>query len=220
MFSKNVWIVPDNSKNRTQLFFRRSGSEAIEPPDVGLYSSVYLPTEDDSMEHLVLTVLAPDKPGQVERIAQCIAEQGGNWLESRLMRLAGQFAGILRVGVPAEAHDALLAALQALASQGIRVLVAEAGIEQSCTWKPIAMELVGNDRPGIVRDITRLLSEQGVNVERLVTEVRPAPMSSESLFHADALLAVPLTLSLASLQARLESLADDLMVELVLRSED
>ena len=172
------------------------------------------------MEHLVLTVLAPDKPGRVERIAQCIAEQGGNWLESRLMRLAGQFAGILRVGVPAEAHDALLAALQALASQGIRVLVAEAGIEQSCTWKPIAMELVGNDRPGIVRDITRLLSEQGVNVERLVTEVRPAPMSSESLFHADALLAVPLTLSLASLQARLESLADDLMVELVLRSED
>lgn len=172
------------------------------------------------MEHLVLTVLAPDKPGQIERIAQCIAEQGGNWLESRLMRLAGQFAGILRVGVPAEAHDALLAALQALASQGIRVLVAEAGIEQSCTWKPIAMELVGNDRPGIVRDITRLLSEQGVNVERLVTEVRPAPMSSESLFHADALLAVPLTLSLASLQARLESLADDLMVELVLRSED
>lgn len=172
------------------------------------------------MEHLVLTVLAPDKPGQVERIAQCIAEQGGNWLESRLMRLAGQFAGILRVGVPAEAHDALLAALQALASQGIRVLVAEAGIEQSCTWKPIAMELVGNDRPGIVRDITRLLSELGVNVERLVTEVRPAPMSSESLFHADALLAVPLTLSLASLQARLESLADDLMVELVLRSED
>lgn len=172
------------------------------------------------MEHLVLTVLAPDKPGQVERIAQCIAEQGGNWLESRLMRLAGQFAGILRVGVPAEAHDALLAALQALASQGIRVLVAEAGIEQSCTWKPIAMELVGNDRPGIVRDITRLLSEQGVNLERLVTEVRPAPMSSESLFHADALLAVPLTLPLASLQGRLESLADDLMVELVLRSED
>ena len=71
-----------------------------------------------------------------------------------------------------------------------------------------------------MRDITRLLSEQGVNVERLVTEVRPAPMSSESLFHADALLAVPLTLSLASLQGRLESLADDLMVELVLRSED
>ena len=135
--------------------------------------------------------------------------------------MAGQFAGILRVAVPAEAYDELVDALQGLSAQGIRVLIAESGVEQSCTWKPIAMELVGNgnDRPGIVRDITRLLAEQGVNLERLVTEVRPAPMSSEPLFHAEAILAVPLTLSLEVLQARLETLADDLMVELVLRSE-
>ena len=64
------------------------------------------------MDHLVLTVIAPDKAGQVERIAQCIAEHGGNWLESRLSRMAGQFAGILRVAVPAEAYDELVDALQ------------------------------------------------------------------------------------------------------------
>ena len=172
------------------------------------------------MNHLVITVFAPDKAGQVERIAQCIAEHGGNWLESRMSRMAGQFAGILRVGVPAEAHDELIAALHGLAPDGIRVLIAESGIEQSCTWKPIAMELVGNDRPGIVRDITRVLTEQGVNLERLVTDVRPAPMSNEPLFHAEAILAVPLTLSLEVLQARLETLADELMVGLELRPED
>ena len=172
------------------------------------------------MNHLVITVFAPDKAGQVERIAQCIAEHGGNWLESRMSRMAGQFAGILRVGVPAEAHDELIAALHGLAPDGIRVLIAESGIEQSCTWKPIAMDLVGNDRPGIVRGITRVLTEQGVNLERLVTDVRPAPMSNEPLFHAEAILAVPLTLSLEVLQARLETLADELMVELELRPED
>ena len=172
------------------------------------------------MNHLVITVFAPDKAGQVERIAQCIAEHGGNWLESRMSRMAGQFAGILRVGVPAEAHDELIAALHGLAPDGIRVLIAESGIEQSCTWKPIAMDLVGNDRPGIVRDITRVLTEQGVNLERLVTDARPAPMSNEPLFHAEAILAVPLTLSLEVLQARLETLADELMVELELRPED
>ncbi|KJK16416.1 glycine cleavage system protein R [Pseudomonas sp. NPDC087612] len=172
------------------------------------------------MDHLVLTVIAPDKAGQVERIAQCIAEHNGNWLESRMSRMAGQFAGILKVAVPAESYDELVEALKALIKHDIRVLIAESGIEPSCTWKPIAMELVGNDRPGIVRDITRLLAEQGVNVERLTTEVRPAPMSSEPLFHADALLAVPLTLSLEVLQGKLEALADDLMVELNLRPED
>ncbi|MEB0041794.1 MULTISPECIES: ACT domain-containing protein [unclassified Pseudomonas] len=172
------------------------------------------------MDHLVITVFAPDQPGQVERIAECIAGHGGNWLESRMSRLAGQFAGVVRVGVPAESHDAMLDALQALSAHGIRVLVAQSEIEQSCVWKPIAMELVGNDRPGIVRDITRVLAEQGVNLERLVTSVSPAPMSSELLFHAEAILGVPLTLSLEVLQKRLETLADDLMVELVLKTEE
>ena len=37
---------------------------------------------------------------------------------------------------------------------------------------------------------------------------------------AKAILAVPLTLSLEVLQARLETLADELMVELELRPED
>jgi len=176
--------------------------------------------EEWRVDHLVLTVIAPDKAGQVERIAECIAEHNGNWLESRMSRMAGQFAGILRVAVPAESYDELVGALKALSKYDIRVLIAESGIEPSCTWKPIAMELVGNDRPGIVRDITRLLAEQGVNLERFSTDVRPAPMSSEPLFHADALLAMPLTLSLESLQAKLEALADDLMVELKLRPEE
>ncbi|WP_445571223.1 glycine cleavage system protein R [Pseudomonas sp. E102] len=171
------------------------------------------------MDHLVITVFAPDKPGQVERIAQCIAEHGGNWLDSRMSHLAGQFAGILRLSAPADSHEELIEALQGLSAHGIRVLIAENAIEESCTWKPIAMELVGNDRPGIVRDITRLLSEQGVNVERLITQVRPAPMSSELLFHAEAILGVPLTLSLDTLQACLETLADELMVELKFSDE-
>lgn len=171
------------------------------------------------MDHLVLTVIAPDQPGLVEKVAQCVAGHGGNWLESRMSRMAGQFAGILRVAVPAEAYDELVAALHDLATQGIRVLVAESGIEPSCSWKPIHLDLVGNDRAGIVRDITGLLAELGVNLERLTTEVAPAPMSSEPLFHAEALLAVPLSLTLDALQAKLEDLADDLMVELKLRPE-
>lgn len=170
------------------------------------------------MDHLVLTIIAPDQPGLVERIALCIVAQNGNWLESRMSRMAGQFAGILKVAVPDASREPLVGALQALS--GIRVQVAESGDEPSCTWKSIHLDLIGNDRPGIVRDITRLLAEHGVNLERLATEVVPAPMSSELLFHAEALLAVPLSLSLDLLQDKLETLADDLMVEMNLRSED
>nr|WP_165441087.1 MULTISPECIES: ACT domain-containing protein [Pseudomonas] len=173
-----------------------------------------------TVDHLVVTLVAPDKPGQVERIARCIAEHGGNWLESRMSRMAGQFAGILKVGVEAENYDDLIKALNGLSAHGIRMLLAESVVETTDTTRMISMELVGNDRPGIVRDITRLLAGQGVNVEHLITNVSPAPMSSELLFHADAVLGVPQDLSLDDLQTALETLADDLMVELVLGAKE
>lgn len=172
------------------------------------------------MDHLVLTVIAEDQPGLIERLAGSVAAHGGNWLESRMARMAGQFAGIVRVDVPAEAHGALIKELEALSAQGIRVQLAASGSEPGRRFTSIRLELVGNDRPGIVRDITHVLAEQGVNLENLLTEVTPAPMSGELLFTAEALLAVPETLALEQLQARLETLADDLMVELNLRQED
>lgn len=169
------------------------------------------------MIHLVLTVIAQDQTGLVERIAQCIAAHQGNWLESRMARMAGQFAGILRVAVPAAQRTALVAALQGLEQQGMRIQLVDSGNEPGCPARQIRLSLVGNDRPGIVRDITRLLAELGINLENLRTEVQPAPMSSEPLFHAEALLALPAELALARLQERLEALADDLMVELDLQ---
>ncbi len=172
------------------------------------------------MEHLVLTVIAKDQPGLVERVAQCVADHGGNWLESRMSRLAGQFAGILCVAVSAEHRAELVGALQALDAQGIRVLCDDGGSEPAGSWTPILLDLMGNDRPGIIRDITRLLAEQGVSLQSLSTEVTPAPMSGELLFHAEAVLAVPQALALENLQGSLETLADELMVELNLRAED
>ena len=169
------------------------------------------------MDNLVLTVIAEDQPGLVERVAKCVAEHGGNWLESRMSRMAGQFAGILRVAVPAEAHADLVQALEALQAEGIRVLLAHSGAEPARRWQMIQLQLVGNDRPGIVRDITRLLASHGVNLESLDTDVVSAPMSGEMLFQAQARLAVPQESSLDELQRHLETLADDLMVELKLQ---
>ncbi|RUP89490.1 glycine cleavage system protein R [Corynebacterium propinquum] len=166
------------------------------------------------MDHLVLTIIAADKPGVVERIAHTIATHGGSWQERRMAHMAGQFAGLLRVSVPAENRQHLINALEDLSTHGIRVLVGEGSSGQAATSKSIVMTLVGNDRSGIVREITALLSRQGVNLESLSTDVRPAPMSGDPLFTAEALLQVPSTLSLDTLQASLETLADDLMVEL------
>src|SRR2546421_8836268 len=78
------------------------------------------------MTDLVLTLIGPDRPGLVESVAARVAAHGGNWLESRMAHLAGQFAGILRVEVPAERLSELRAALLELEAQGLRI-VAQGG---------------------------------------------------------------------------------------------
>ncbi|MFC3608406.1 glycine cleavage system protein R [Stutzerimonas tarimensis] len=172
------------------------------------------------MDHLVVTVIAEDQPGLVERIAKCITEHGGNWLDSRMAHMAGQFAGILRIGVMPDRQPGLIDGLKELEQQGIRVLLAGAGPSTPAQAQAILLELVGNDRPGIIREITRLLAEHRVNLESLDTDVLPAPMSGEPLFHARARLAVPSEVSLGELQTHLETLADDLMVELQLQPSE
>src|SRR5579863_21601 len=72
---------------------------------------------------LVMTIIGPDRTGLVESIARAVAEQGGNWLESRMCRLGGEFAGILRVEIPAAHKPALLAALEKLKANGLQIVV-------------------------------------------------------------------------------------------------
>lgn len=148
-----------------------------------------------------------------------MAACGGNWLDSRMARLAGQFAGILLVEVPDERVEDLSQALDGLAAHGLRVMVEpSSGPSPGPTagTQSLQLELVGQDRPGIVRQVARLLAARGVNVEELATSRLSAPMSGELLFRAQVRLLAPSTVSAADLRADLESLAHDLMVDVTL----
>ena len=162
---------------------------------------------------LVLTVLGDDKPGIVERLSYEVLAAGGNWEESRMSRLAGKFVGLLRVTVDAAGAAALEAGHSSLEREGLSVVV-EPSADPSGPATMLRLQLVGNDRPGIVRDISHLLAARHVNIEELETEVTSAPMSGEPIFHAQALLRVPSTTTPDALAAALEALAGELMVDL------
>lgn len=163
---------------------------------------------------LVLTIIGADRTGLVEALAREIAAVGGNWEESRLVRLAGQFAGVLLVTVDTRRTDELVAALRKLDATGLQVSVrpttAPATPAESTRFR---LEITGQDRPGIVRDVARILAERSINVEELESEVTSAPMSGERMFNARITLRAPGQMQLAELRARLESLASELMVD-------
>lgn len=168
------------------------------------------------MRTLVLTIIGRDRTGLVEELAAVIAAHGGSWDESRMARLAGHFAGVVQIRLPAERADALRADLPGLAARGLSASVVESefddriGSADATLW----LELVGQDRPGIVREVSRALAALSVNVLDLWTSVESAPMSGERLFRARAELAPPPGLPRDSIRKTLERLAADMMVDL------
>lgn len=166
---------------------------------------------------LVLTAIGPDQPGLVEALSAVVAAHGGSWESSRMAHLAGQFAGILEVRVPEDRTAALFKALHGLESRGLRVIVEDARTDVVAeAHRVLQLELVGQDRPGIIREVSSALSAAGVNVVELSTGCSSAPMSGETLFSATALLHHPETRGIEELRETLEKIAGNLMVDITL----
>ncbi len=169
---------------------------------------------------LVLTIIAEDRPGLVEVLAREIANHSGNWVDSAMARLSGEFAGIVQVEVPGEKADGLESALKTLASDGIEVSIRRAAGSGGPEGERGRLELIGQDHQGIVLEVTRLLAREGVNVEHMNTSVFTASMSGEQMFKAAASLRLPKGTNLTSLGEALEKITQDLMVEVSLEDEE
>jgi len=167
---------------------------------------------------LVLTLIGADRPGLVERVSQVIADHDGSWEQSRMARLAGHFAGILQVRVPDDRAADLSRALGALSSEGLAINVTDSEPAEGVEGETLLdLELVGQDRPGIVKEIARAAASVGVNVLSLESHVSPAPMSGETLFTARARLQAPPSLAVDALRESLEKIAEDLMADIHVR---
>ncbi|RPJ34061.1 MAG: hypothetical protein EHM17_08040 [Verrucomicrobiaceae bacterium] len=164
--------------------------------------------------YLIMTVLGSDRPGLVRSLADTVAKHGGNWLESRMARLAGQFAGIVRIECPAAAVDELLRELQSPGVPGLTVQAVREIAGDAPARRTLAVEVVGNDRPGIVRELTAAIAGAGGNVEELTTGLESAPMSGHPMFRAKGVVSIPENAEPSALTAAIESLGGDLTVDI------
>jgi len=167
---------------------------------------------------LIVTVMGPDRPGIVSLISDRAQRWGANWAASRLSRLAGEFAGMVHFEVPRENADAFAAALHALeSSSGLRFVIAKSdGTQAPAGLRGVALELVGEDRLGIVSNLTRILAESGISIEHIHTEVAGAKPPAKQTFKIVAHLLVPNALTSDALEQKLGALANEMMVDIAL----
>lgn len=169
------------------------------------------------MALFVLSVVGSDRPGLTRALAAAVLAAGGNWLESHLSRLGGLYVGSVLVAAPVEGGEALRAAVAAVDAAGLEVRLAPAAVEaEAPTGEVLALSLVGQDQPGIVSQVTGVLSAQGANIESLETRVSAGAHSGAPLFHMDARLRLPPGLAAEAVQAGLEAISGEIMVDITL----
>jgi glycine cleavage system regulatory protein len=167
--------------------------------------------------YVLATITCPDRPGVVDRVTAVAVAHGANWEESRMTRLGGDFAGIVRLAVAEERAEELMAALRALADDETSIsarLTREHADPPRQDRVPYVLRLTGADHEGIVSQVARYLAQHGVNVEDLETDVVPAPVSGTPLFRMEALLLAPSGVGLNDLRARLRDIGEELAVDI------
>ncbi|SDU48616.1 glycine cleavage system protein R [Stappia sp. ES.058] len=163
---------------------------------------------------LVLTVIADDRPGLVRRIAEAIAAHEGNWIESSMARLAGEFAGIVRVEAPKTQIAALESALSGLAESGLHITVKRGETDRESHGQAARINVMCQDHAGIVQALSASLADHRVSITNLSTEVYAGSMSGERMFRAELDVVLPVDVTPQSLSHALEELAGDLMAEI------
>lgn len=167
------------------------------------------------MTTLILTVAGSDRPGLVAAVADVVDAHGGNWENSQLSEIAGVFAGVIQISVTPERQDELTSALHAL--DGLLTVAVHTGSDAApAASRPIALQILGNDRPGIVREVSTVLQVHGVSIEKIDTETKDAAMAGGRLFEASVTAEVPASTDLDVLRADLERLTSELQVDIAL----
>jgi glycine cleavage system transcriptional repressor len=123
-------------------------------------------------KQLVLTASGPDRVGIVEKMTELLLQFDGNVESSRMMRLGGDFAMLMFITAPAAKIEELRDALSEFhyASFDVHTRLSEFSEPEENSAIPCAITVLGADHMGIIHQISRYLSEQGLNLETVTTE--------------------------------------------------
>ena len=169
------------------------------------------------MSSLVLTLIGEDRPGLVSSLSQRVTACGANWLDSRMSSLAGKFAGLLLLEVPEARADELIASLRELEQQGLQLVIQRGtGSAPLADGRVLKLELTGQDRPGIVREISESFARHGASIEEMETAFFSGSFSGEDMFEMRARIRAPMSVADAALRQAIENLSHSLMVEISL----
>ncbi|NWF92579.1 MAG: hypothetical protein HXY46_06655 [Syntrophaceae bacterium] len=176
--------------------------------------------------YYILSAIGKDRPGIVADVSEVIYECGGNIEDSSMSILRNHFALLLLFSTEREEVNQKL-------SSGLKRLEWEKHL--TVFYSPITLEQAhpkgreqfdlfkittsGVDHAGIVFRVCRLLADRRINIVDMKTHRALSAESGTPFFEMDMEVEVPQSISEESLREDLHDLANELVIDLVLKKK-
>jgi glycine cleavage system transcriptional repressor len=162
-------------------------------------------------DHVILTAIGPDQVGLVEKISEFISRRGCNIDDSKMAVFCGEFAVIILISGDSGSLFKISSEYRGIENEtGLSVSIKTPSARKTAEFfLPYKLTATCMDHPGVVYQISGVLSSLGVNIESMETKTYSAPMSGTPLFQLEANVAVPARTNINSLRQRLEQLQRD-----------
>lgn len=174
--------------------------------------------------YFILSAIGKDRPGIVADVSEVIYECGGNIEDSSMSLLRNHFALLLLFSTEREeVNQKLSSNLKRLEwEKNLTVFYSPITLEEAHSKTPeqtdrFKITTSGIDHAGIVCKVCRLLADRGINIVDMETHRVLSAESGTPLFEMDMEIEVPRSISEQELRDNLHHLANELVIDLVLR---
>ncbi|MEN9647000.1 MAG: hypothetical protein RL238_3669 [Actinomycetota bacterium] len=165
------------------------------------------------MIELVLTIIGRDRAGVVAELADVVRFHEANWKHSELAEISGTFAGVIVVDVDDDLADELLADLAILRKRGLHITAEQ--IEppaETPDAQHVRLRFTGDDRPGVVHQISSTINEFGISISRLGTVIDTSGETAQ--FEITTHLVIPVSVDLDAALDAITALTGELGIDL------
>jgi len=179
---------------------------------------------DGSQDNFLFSAHGQDRVGLVHSLAATCARHGGSISESKMVRMGGQFmvmmvisidpsiSATFRAEIIQSLGDTMEVSIQDISDQTRNLSKLKRTRSNASTIVVGQISVQGNDRPGIVADVTRLLANKNLNIERMETKVLPANGLDPAVFEMLATVHSYQELNPLEVQSAAKSLESELGV--------
>ncbi|SLM32272.1 ACT domain protein [Desulfamplus magnetovallimortis] len=170
----------------------------------------------------IMTAFGKDRPGIVADVSGIIYENGCNLEDSQMGLLADEFTLMLLLsGRGEELEDMLQKECRRLEKEkNISVFIKELDFhhpEYKENGNRHTISVEGIDQGGIVYKISKFLSDQSININRLTSQMKLSPESGTALYTMTMDVSFPETVFVESVEKGLERIGDQLNVDITVK---